>query len=283
MLKPFLAALAATFLVATSALASSDAPLRVSPLWMELKLASALEIGGVERADADAERGTVNLPEPPESGGRISVSHGGGHSNRRRFDDRRLGIGILPGWSILQGEVVGKSFGPGPVITLRLLVNASSANQFFFDLSYSNHPMRDPRPMFFRTSVTSASSFSGKMDVICPAIFYAATIPIGADFHHKAYVVPKLFLGLGPMISLASGHVTNAGSKGNVSGSGTQPFLQFTPGLAVDVRVMDFLFIGPEIKYRITVPTSRPNEPKEFSIPKMYVFEAALSASYFFW
>ncbi len=258
----------------------------VSPVWMDLKLAASLEIAGVgrdESAEPEEFRGGVELPEPAQAGGGGRISRGGGSRNRRKFDERRLGIAFVPGWAMLTGEVVGKAFGPGPVGTIRLLVNASTATQVFFDLSYSTHPMKDPTPMFFRTAVTKQSHYSGQMNVICPAVFYAATLPIGADFHRKAFFIPKLYIGLGPLISLASGKVTNAGTKGTVTGSGTQPFIQFTPGLAFDVRVAEFVFVGVDFKYRVTIPTVRANETKEFSIPKMYVFESGLSASYFFW
>ena len=258
-------------------------PAGIAPSWEMLRLASAAELGAVKPEATEApEPERVGIPAPDEySGGR--VSRGGGHHNRREKDIRTFGVQILPAYAILTGQVVGRAFNNGPTITIRLLANMSSANQFMLDISYGIHSMKDPRPMFFRTAVTPTSSYSGELDVICPAIYYAEVVPLGEDFHHAATILPKFYIGLGPMISKASGRVTNAGDKGTVTGQGTQPFLQFTPGLAVDARVYDYVFVGADFKYRITVPTQRPDLAKEFTIPKMYVFEAGLSAGYFFY
>lgn len=271
-------------------------PAGVSPVWTQLKVASGLELAGVHVeaepppsptiafADVGAGgSGVVDLPEPDGyyRGGRIR--RGGSRHLRRAKDIRTFGVEVIPGYAILTGQVVGKAFGPGPVGTIRLMVNASTANQFFLDLSYQTHPMKDPRPMFFRTSVTPQSGFSGQMNIFCPAIYYAAVLPIGETFHSSAWFTPKFYLGLGPIISTASGKVTNAGSKGTVTGKGAQPFVQFTPGLQFDFRVYDYVFVGADFKYRLTVPTQRPDLTAEFSIPKMYIFESGLSVGYFFY
>jgi hypothetical protein len=259
-----------------------ETPLQISPALVALLSGPeefALAGGDPGQQELDIP-GPVGLPEPAEA---ISYTRGGSSRNRREMDQRRVGIGLMPQYSVLTGDVVGSAFGSGPGGTLRVTFNMDDANEFFLDLAYSNHPMINPRAMFFRTAVTPASGYSGNLAVYAPALFYALTIPIGGDFHHRAIFVPKLFIGVGPMISVAQGDVTNAGIKGTVNGHGTQPFLQFTPGLAFDFRVYDYFFIGPDFMYRITVPTVAPNIENEFSIPKMYIFDTGVEFKYFFY
>lgn len=229
--------------------------------------------------------GPVELPEPDEKkrrGGRINVRKGR-HSNRYKLKERTFGVSLIPSYAIMQGDTIKASFADGIGFTLRGVWAMSSANQFFFDLSYSRHDMSNPRAMFFRTAVTSNSEYSGVLQIYSPAFYYTYSFPIGAGTHSRALFMPRLYLGMGPLFTQASGRVTNAGDKGTVTGQGSQPFLQFTPGFLFDVRVMEHAFVGLDMKYRITIPTSRPNQTKEFAIPKVYVFEPGLSFTYMFW
>lgn len=234
-------------------------------------------------ADGDAsgpELDPLQIPEPDDQ--RI-------RAKRRRFktrykmQEKTLGVALQPGFAMLQGSVVGGAFDNGFAFTARFIAQVSPANQIFLDFGYSRHDMKNPRPMFFRTAVTEDSGFSGQLQVYNPAIFFAFTFPVGASARSKPMFIPKTYVGMGPMYTQASGKVTNSGSKGTVTGRGTQPFLQFTPGMGLDVRVLDDFFIGLEIRERITLPTKRPDQTAEFSIPKLYVFEAAVNFAFMFY
>lgn len=254
-----------------------------------LTIADPYGVETAETANATGPRATtfaaLDLGEDFRSSGRIHASHGSFHTHYQ-LDERRFGVALQPGYAMIAGgKVVEQAFAGGPSITLRLIANVSGANSFYLDFDLSHHAMRDPKPMLFRTSVPSSASFSGQMTVIAPAIYYAFTIPIGEDFHHRAMFLPKLYLGVGPMYATSNGTVNGAGSKGTVSGHGTQGFFQFTPGIGVDFRVpsLDFFFVGVDLRYRISVPTERPNFAKEFTIPTLYILEPALNVAYMFY
>lgn len=215
--------------------------------------------------------------------GRINVKRKNYGRSRGRLAERRFGVAIQPGYAMLEGDVVKRSFDSGFAFTARFIANVSPINQIFVDLGYSRHDMKNPRAMFFRTAVTNASGYSGTLQIINPSIFFAQTFPIGAGFHSRALVVPKLYVGFGGMFTMADGTVTNSGIKGTVTGEGTQPFAQFTPGFATDVRILEDYFVGFDLRYRLTIPTTRPNQTKEFTIPKVYVFEPSLSFTWMFY
>lgn len=220
------------------------------------------------------------IPEPDEQ--RIKARKRR-FKTRYKMQERTLGFALQPAFAMLQGSVVGGAFDNGFAFTARFIAQVSPANQIFLDIGYSRHDMKNPRPMFFRTAVTESSGFSGQLEILNPAVFAAFTFPVGASARSKPMFIPKTYVGMGPMYTTADGKVTNSGSKGTVTGHGTQPFLQFTPGLGLDVRVLDFFFIGFEMRERITLPTKRPDQTAEFSIPKLYVFEGALNFSYMFY
>lgn len=246
-------------------------------------VAEAMLLASADAASESAVDGPIVVPDPDDKRGRGRINvRKGRHSNRYRLKERRFGVALIPSYAIVQGDVIRASFDDGIGITVRAIFSASNANQFFFDIGYSRHDMSDPRAMFFRTAVTSSSDFSGALQIWSPAIYYTYSVPIGAGTHSRAMFMPRIYFGMGPLISMANGRVTNAGSKGTVTGQGTQPFVQFTPGFLFDVRVMEHAFVGVDMKYRITLPTSRPNQTKEFAIPKVYVFEPGVSFTYMF-
>ena len=225
------------------------------------------------------------VPPPDEArGGRINATHGHFHTHYK-LDERTFGFAIQPSYVMLEGgKVVQSSFSAGPGITARFIANLPGG-AIYVDFAYSHHAMRNPRAMLFRTAYTQNSSYSGEMSIFAPAVYYAYTFPIGEDFHRRAFLMPKLYVGLGPMITIANGRITNAGSKGTVTGQGNQPFFQFTPGFGVDFRVpgIDYAFVGLDARYRLTLPTSRPTIAHEFSIPTIYTFEPALNLQYMFY
>ena len=227
----------------------------------------------------------LDLGEEYRSGGRIHATHGNFHTHYQ-LDERRFGVALQPGYAMLEGgKVVQAAFSAGISGTVRLIANVSGANAFYLDFTFSHHAMRDPKPMLFRTSVPSSASFSGQMNVFAPTIYYAFTSPVGEDFHHRALFLPKLYVGVGPMYAVSNGPVNGAGSKGPVSGHGTQGFVQFTPGLGLDFRIpaLDWMFVGFDVRYRISVPTERPNFARDFTIPTLYIFEPALNVAYMFY
>jgi hypothetical protein len=242
--------------------------------------AEMLYLARTEVADAEVELPGPRIPEPDDQRIRAKKRR---FKTRYKMQERTLGVALQPAFAMLQGSVVGGAFDNGFAFTARFIAQVSPANQVFLDIGYSRHDMKNPRPMFFRTAVTENSGFSGQLEVWNPAIFFAFTFPVGAGPRSKPMFIPKTYVGMGPMYTQAKGRVTNSGSKGTVTGHGTQPFVQFTPGLGMDVRVLDFFFIGAEIRERITLPTKRPDQTAEFSIPKLYVFEAALNFSYMFY
>ena len=242
------------------------------------------EILVLARHEAGASAGPdIDGPLPPDVDEQRIRARKKRFKTRYKMQERTLGFALQPAFAMLQGSVVAGAFDNGFAFTARFIAQVSPANQIFLDIGYSRHDMKNPRPMFFRTAVTENSGFSGQLEIINPAIFAAFTFPVGASARSKPMFIPKTYVGMGPMYTTADGRVTNSGSKGTVTGRGTQPFLQFTPGLGLDVRVLDFFFIGAEVRERITLPTKRPSQTAEFSIPKLYVFEGALSFTYMFY
>lgn len=257
----------------------------VQPELFESSLFETLELERfIEMTDEEAlllARGdTIRVPQPDEQRIRARRKR---FKTRYRMQERTFGVALQPAFAMLQGSVVGGAFDNGFAFTTRFIAQVSPANQVFLDIGYSRHDMKNPRPMFFRTSVTENSGFSGQLEVWNPALFFAFTFPVGAGPRSKPMFIPKTYVGMGPMYTQARGKVTNSGEKGTVTGRGTQPFVQFTPGLGLDVRVLDFFFIGFEMRERITLPTKRPSRTAEFSIPKLYIFEGALNFSYMFY
>lgn len=268
--------------------AATPVPFRgISPFLLEANFVDALELGGLELVDEDGmlvasaiDVGGPHIPEPHDQRIRARKKR---FRTRYKMQERLLGVALQPSWAMLQGTVVGSAFDNGFAFTARFIAQVSPANQLFVDVGYSRHDMKNPRPMFFRTSVTESSGFEGVLEVWNPAIYFAFTFPVGASARSKPMFIPKTYVGMGPMYTFAHGKVTNSGAKGTVTGRGTQPFVQFTPGLGMDVRVLEFFFIGGEVRERITLPTKRPSQTAEFSIPKLYVFEGALNFSYMFY
>jgi hypothetical protein len=297
MLKLALAAAALLSLVAGPALADEPAAadpfgIYVRPELLESALFDGLELERfiemtheeeVLLARAEGAGPEIDGPQIPEPDDQRIRARKKRFKTRYRMQERQLGVALQPAFAMLQGSVVGGAFDNGFAFTARFIAQISPANQIFIDLGYSRHDMKNPRPMFFRTAVTENSGFSGQLEVINPALFFAFTFPVGASARSKPMFIPKTYVGMGPMYTQASGKVTNSGSKGTVTGHGTQPFLQFTPGVGLDVRVLDFFFIGFELRERITLPTKRPDQTAEFSIPKLYIFEGALNFSYMFY
>ncbi len=251
------------------------APRLVSAAWQESLAKASLELEGLEFAPVDA-------PEPDGAAPRIGARRRN-YKTRYRMQERTFGVGIQPTYVSLAGDVVKTSFRSGVGFSFRLMAQISPANQLWFDFGYSFHDMKNPRPMFFRTAVTPDSKFEGKLHVYSPAFLYAFTIPLTSGFTGRAVFLPKLYSGMGPLYTEAEGKVTNAGSKDTVTGKGTQPFFQFVLGTGLDVRVVEFGFVGFELRYRASLPTRRPDQTAEFTIPKIYVFESALSFGYFFY
>jgi hypothetical protein len=240
----------------------------------------ALEIDGFELTAAGPDLDPPEIPQPDEQRIRAKKKR---YKTRYRMQERTFGVALQPSWAVLQGSVVGGAFDNGFAFTARFIAQVSPANQAYLDIGYSRHDMKNPRPMFFRTAVTDDSGFSGQLEIWNPALYFAFTFPVGAGPRSKPMFIPKLYVGMGPMYTQASGKVTNSGSKGTVTGHGTQPFVQFTPGIGMDVRVLDDFFIGFDLRERITLPTKRPSQTAEFSIPKLYVFEGAVNFAYMFY
>ena len=297
MLKPVRVLVASAFcLLATPAfaeetgVADSAFGIWIRPELLESSLFEELELERfIEMTDEEAlllaRADGIDLDEPPtpEPDEQRIKARRKRFKTRYRMQERTLGVALQPAFAMLQGSVVGGAFDNGFAFTARFIAQVSPANQIFLDIGYSRHDMKNPRPMFFRTAVTDDSGFSGQLEVWNPAVYFAFTFPVGASARSKPMFIPKTYVGMGPMYTQASGRVTNSGSKGTVTGHGTQPFLQFTPGVGLDVRVLDFFFIGLELRERITLPTKRPSQTAEFSIPKLYIFEGALNFSYMFY
>src|SRR2546428_10965178 len=140
-----------TFLLEDSLLTRAWAPAS------ESRLLAAADRVSSERSD-DAEE-PVRKPDPPQDG-RIRATHGSFH-NRFALDERRFGVGIQPGYAMIQGgSVVKGAYTDGPSITLRLIASVSEAQHFYLDIAWSHHGMRDPRPMLFRTAYTPSSGWA---------------------------------------------------------------------------------------------------------------------------
>lgn len=242
------------------------------------------EILVLARHEAGASAGPdIDGPLPPDVDEQRIRARKKRFKTRYKMQERTLGFALQPAFAMLQGSVVAGAFDNGFAFTARFIAQVSPINQLYVDLGYSRHDMKNPRAMFFRTAVTDSSGFSGTLQVINPAVYFAQTFPIGAGFHSRSLVIPKLYVGLGAMFTIADGTVTNSGIKGTVTGEGTQPFVQFTPGFATDVRILEDFFVGFDLRYRLTLPTTRPNQTKEFTIPKLYVFEPSLSFAWMFY
>lgn len=284
MLTSFLAAAVLASTAPAAADAASPAPAAapepevrriVSPFLAQARLLAALEIDGVEPVEA---------PEPDDARGRIGARKRN-YKTRYRMQERTWGVAIMPGWAQLQGSVISDSFENGFAFTARFIAALSSSNHVYLDIAYSSHTMKNPRPMFFRTAVTPDSNFSGGLTIIAPALFFSFDFPMLGGMRSKPMLYPRTYIGMGPMYTQAQGKVTNSGSKGTVTGHGTQPFVQFTPGLALDYRLpgaLEFAFVGLDMRYRISLPTQRPDQTSEFTIPKLYVFEINFIATYYF-
>lgn len=284
LMRAALAGLLFVALAPVDAAAQDDMPYVLEmPFFTGARLLAAAaeleEAGGIEEA---REVAVYGLEPYEKKRGRINVKRKNYGRARGRLQERRFGAAIQPGYAMLEGDVIKRSYGSGFAFTARFIANITPINQMFVDIGYSRHDMKNPRAMFFRTAVTPESGYSGTLQIINPSVFFAQTFPLGAGFHNRALVIPKIYLGLGAMFTMADGTVTNSGIKGTVTGQGTQPFAQFTPGFATDVRILEDYFIGLDLRYRLTVPTSRPNQTKEFTIPKVYVFEPSLSFTWMF-
>lgn len=251
--------------------AASAPRLLLSPYLLHASFVESLELDGFE---------PVEIPEPDEQRIRARKRR---FRTRYRMQERTFGASVHLSYAMLQGAVVGDSFDNGFGFTLRGIVQISAANQLYLEFGYSRHDMKNPRPMFFRTAVTPDSGYSGQLEIWNPAVYFTYNFPVGASARSKPMFIPKTFVGLGPMYTFASGKVTRSGAKGTVTGHGTQPFFQFTPGLGMDVRFLEHYFVGFELRERITLPTRRPKTTAEFSIPKVYVFESSLTFTWMFY
>ena len=281
-----LTALLAVAALSAAAPAAAEEPRHfISPILSQTRLIAALELDGMEEIEVDL-REPVDLPEPDEArGGRIGAKKRK-YKTRTRMQEKTWGIAVLPGYASLQGSVISDSFDNAFSFTLRFIAALSTSNHVYLDFAYSLHDMRNPRPMFFRTAVTPDSGYSGQLQIIAPALFFSFDFPMLGGMRSKPMLYPRTYVGMGPMYTQASGKVTNSGSKGTVTGRGTQPFVQFTPGLGIDYRLpgaLEFAFVGVDLRYRISLPTQRPDQTSEFTIPKLYVFEANFIATYYFW
>lgn len=285
---PSIALGAALFFALPARAETGAAPADVEdPIVLEMPFftGAALMLAAADIVEADMVEADMETDLGPYEAkrGRINVKRKNYGRTRGRLAERRFGFALQPGYAMLEGDVVKRSYGSGFAFTARFIAQVSPINQLYVDLGYSRHDMKNPRAMFFRTAVTDASGFSGTLQVINPAVYFAQTFPIGAGFHSRSLVIPKLYVGLGAMFTIADGTVTNSGIKGTVTGEGTQPFVQFTPGFATDVRILEDFFVGFDLRYRLTLPTTRPNQTKEFTIPRLYVFEPSLSFAWMFY
>lgn len=293
MLKVNAAAIALTIAFASPAIAleegaappaGDDGPrVLLSPYLLHASLLSSLEIDGVEPVEDAAGIDEVDGPRIPEPHEQRIQARKRRFRTRYRMQERTFGTSVHLSYAMLQGSVVSDSFDNGFGFTARFIYQISSANQVYLDIGYSRHDMRNPRPMFFRTAVTPDSGYAGQLEIWNPAAYFTYNFPIGASARSKPMFIPKTFIGLGPMYTFASGKVTRSGAKGTVTGRGTQPFFQFTPGVGLDVRFLEYYFVGFELRERITLPTRRPRTTAEFSIPKVYVFESSLTFTWMFY
>jgi len=181
------------------------------------------------------------------------------------------------------GKTVSAAFGVGPMVTGRFQFHLGDSAVVYIDVRWSYHVLKDPRPLFFRTAETDASTSGGTMHTLTPAVFYGYAIPLGYGYQSRAKVNPKLYFGIGPDFTFSQAFITAAGTKGTVQGNGTQAFLAFIPGLGVDIRLNEFFFLGIDARYHVTIPLARPSLQSEFTLPNLQIFEAGAALSFYFY
>lgn len=207
----------------------------------------------------------------------------GKYKPKYRKRERTLGFSLQTGMAIPIGKTIGNAYNPGAMAVGRFNFHLGDSTMVFFEARWSYHVLKSARPMFFRTSVTPSSSEGGTLHTVGGAAYYGYSIPLGYGFQNRARINPKFYFGIGPDFTFAQAFITNTGQKGTVRGEGTQAFLAFIPGLGLDIRLNEFFFLGIDVRHHFTLPLARPSVAFEFTIPRMQLFEAGASLSYYFY